>query len=249
MIIRPISDLHLEVASFKPTPLETDAETCLVIAGDLSSLKTSRGCTAPLRGFLEGVSVRFKYIVYVPGNHEFYGSEVGKAKACLREMCQEHKNVYLLDDTSVTLDGITFLGSTLWADIKNLVDRIAVRRYVNDYTAITYHEEKLIPLDTVNFHNKSVRFLEKNIRQNSIVVTHHLPSYKSIDQKYVRSPINSAWATNLESLIVETKPKLWIHGHTHSSFDYNIGNTRVVCNPRGYYNENVNFDAVKLIHV
>jgi Icc-related predicted phosphoesterase len=84
-------------------------------------------------------------------------------------------------------------------------------------------------------------FLQENVKEGDIVVTHMAPSFLSVHEKYKNDMnINGSYASDLSELILDTKPELWFHGHMHDSFDYTIGNTRILCNPRGYVGEELN---------
>lgn len=87
-------------------------------------------------------------------------------------------------------------------------------------------------------------WLAENVRGGDVVVTHHLPSPRSTHQKYTGSPLNrfflATMSLELEQLMFDRKPALWVHGHTHETCDYRVGVTRVVCNPRGYDGHEIN---------
>lgn len=100
-------------------------------------------------------------------------------------------------------------------------------------------------------NTESIEFLKRELLSGDIVLTHHLPSYRSVPQRYKTSPLNGFFVCDLEGLILERKPSLWVHGHTHDSLDYHLGNTRIVCNPYGYLNHELNsgWVAVKLLDI
>jgi Icc-related predicted phosphoesterase len=109
---------------------------------------------------------------------------------------------------------------------------------MNDYQIVSRGTRVLTPDDTVAWFLESKAFIEAELRRPfdgpTVVVTHHLPSSKSIAPQYKGDPLNPCFASDLDSIFETYQPEAWIHGHTHSSFDYTSGKTRVVCNPRGY---------------
>jgi Icc-related predicted phosphoesterase len=196
-------------------------------------------------------------VILVAGNHEYYGSSIPKVNDAMRRELKGSQ-VHFLDDASVILDGVVFLGATLWTDY-NLngqytdADAMTNASYrMNDHRLI----EDFIPVHALNAHFKSLKFLRASLRSSSklkaIIITHHAPSSRSINPKYADDHLmNACFASNLESLIETSNATLWVHGHVHTSFDYRIGDTRVVCNPRGYYPRDLNpdFDPNLLIEV
>lgn len=153
----------------------------------------------------------------VLGNHDLYGSHF-LPQHTLHEMA---------------VGGVKIAGNTLWTDLSNPLDylnyytNLADSRYIAGLTQETY----------VAMHELQKKALFAS--GADIFVTHHCPSYLSVDGKYKYSPVNPAFATEMASMIVAMPkpPKLWVHGHTHDEFDYMIGQTRVICHPRGYPSE------------
>jgi len=160
---------------------------------------------------------------------------------------------------------VRFLGSTLWTDFSLFDDaterEISVRtawRYMRDFTHIRTQEQKLFaPSDMAERCGQHLGWLENRLDQPSslptVVITHHAPSRASIHPSLSGAPINGAYIVDLERLFGAERVCLWIHGHTHFSFDYTIKGTRVVCNPRGYMrdgsDQNSAFDAGLVIDV
>jgi Icc-related predicted phosphoesterase len=102
-------------------------------------------------------------------------------------------------------------------------------------------------------HERSRAFLRETLATPhdgpTVVVTHHAPHRGSLHPRYVGSPANPGFVSDLEGLILTGKPELWVHGHVHDSYDYRVGRTRVVCNPKGYGNENLGFDPCLVVEV
>jgi len=261
MIINIISDLHLESGEFKHIPpKKADA---VIICGDITG-----NADMSLNWIRQNYQDYNGVVLWVLGNHEFYHHHTLETSASYiteqivndPELCEF---VTLLDNNYVTLGGITFVGSTLWTDFnKDDQDRQNAQRYMNDYKMIQSnvhndHNGKIIPKDTQEKFYKNRDYINKVIsgRKDIVVITHHAPSYKSIDDKYKRMSYvhtNPSFASDMDGFI-ENNPqiKLWCHGHTHSNMDYNIGETRVICNPRGYahLNENDNFNKDLTIEI
>jgi predicted phosphodiesterase len=233
MKLHILSDLHTEFAGFVPP--ETDAEA-VILAGDIGV-------------GVEGVRWAARHypvrpVIYVPGNHEFYGHDIDLT-AELESVAPE--NITVLSDDVFVLDGVRFLGSTLWTDFKLHGEgeawfaRKHAMRSMNDFVRIGQGRHKFRPEDSVVLHDASrawlVRQLEQDFDGPTVVITHHLPALKSIAPRYANDPLNPAFASRLEDMIERYQPTLWIHGHTHEPCDYELSRTRVVCNPRGYPGE------------
>lgn len=233
MKLHILSDLHTEFADFVPP--ETDAEA-VILAGDIGV--GVEGMRWAARHFPVGP------VIYVPGNHEFYGHDIDLT-AELEAAAPD--NITLLSDGELVLDGVRFLGSTLWTDFKLHGEgeawfaRERARRSMNDFVRIRQGDHKFRPEDSVVLHEASrawlVRQLEHAFDGPTVVITHHLPALKSIAPRYANDALNPAFASQLEDVIERYQPALWIHGHTHDPCDYELFQTRVVCNPRGYPGE------------
>ena len=230
--IHILSDLHIEFGNFVPPVVGADV---VVLAGDVHVKN---------RGLQWIFDQKFEIpVLYVLGNHEFYREKFPGLIDKLK-IDAEGTNVHVLENDSIEIGGYRFFGCTLWSDMELLDNQhtssIAAADTMNDYRLIRLSKtnQRLSPSDTKTWHSKSVRklreFLEKGDPALTIVVTHNAPSIQSIADRYRADPVSAAFASNMDDFILEYQPRLWIHGHTHESFDYEIGKTRVVCNPRGY---------------
>jgi predicted phosphodiesterase len=240
MNIRILSDLHLEFSPRHP-PLalpEADADV-VVLAGDLDN-----GTRA-----IDWAECTFPHtpVLYVPGNHEYYDGDIAEVGAALRARAAASPNLRLLDNDELVLDGVRFLGSTLWTDFELFGrdnTRLAIEdslRYVVDFRAIRHGaNRRLTPADTLAFHREARVFLEARLAAPfdgpTVVITHHAPHPGSVHPRWARHPSSAAFVSDLSALL--GAPRLWIHGHTHDSFDYEVAGTRVVANPMGYRNSN-----------
>lgn len=245
MHIKVISDIHLESEPNYALPSPVDDEI-LIIAGDLAPicfLEDSEDSIYRdnLIRFLDSASKEYREVIYVPGNHEYYHSEMTIADDSMKSFISYKgwDNIHYLNPGKVKIDGYTFIGTTLWTDINNEDPLSMSVNYhdMADYHCIRYNSGMLRPIHTYAYHMHHKSYIEEHIQdENVIVVTHHCPSYKSVDAKFENSPLNPFFYSDLDDLIMKHEPLMWIHGHTHCPMDYMIGKTRVYCNPKGYYN-------------
>jgi Icc-related predicted phosphoesterase len=209
----------------------------LVAAGDIA---VGEG----LPGAIRLLCRNFKHVVFLSGNHEYYGATRERVRSLLERATLDHENFHLLTsdegaEGTVWIDRQRFIGDTLWFQRHPT----APKHDLNDFRVIKNFESWVYD---ENLQTKI--FLDTFMRPSDIVVTHHLPSYKSVAEEYRSSPLNPFFVCDVERLIREKKPKLWLHGHTHASCDYTIDHddgttTRVACNPFGYPHErNPDFD-------
>ena len=198
------------------------------------------------RDFLKRCSFQFPHTFYVAGNHEFYHGKWHQTLEILSNECAKFPNIYFMERGSKTIDDVTFIGSTLWTDM-NKGDPLtlhAVRDMMNDFRMIKKEFEgytNLKPADTVMRHRDSLGYIKNIVAERPdekfVVIGHHSPSYQSIHEQYKSEYLmNGAYHSDLSEFILDRPQiKLWTHGHTHHVFDYVIGETRIVCNPRGYH--------------
>ena len=240
MKIKVMSDLHLNVDEFT-TIKDTDFfDGVLVIAGDLFNVFQGHHFTS---WALEKIASENKHVIYVLGNHEYYSSHreyysnIVSIKEQMKNIC-EKLGIHLLDRSSVIIEGTQFVGCTLWSSLNNddPLEGFNAMRLVNDFKLIKKDVYTQITTDDyIQMHKLDLNYLETSVLKDTVVVTHHLPSYSSIADEYKDSLVNGCFATELFELIYDKAPKLWIHGHTHTECDYNlankIGQTRVLCRP------------------
>lgn len=237
MKIHYMSDLHLEFGT--PKKVFDDLEgDILILAGDIIDAKFHGLDT------LKYICSKFNTVIEILGNHEFYKGKFGLVYDNLKEVLPD--NVYLLEDEYIELNGIRFIGCTLWSYM-NEVDCYFAKMRMNDYRVIRSGPRKepwlrkLSPTETVAKHLKSARYLDDNITNNSVVITHHAPSFKSCNPDYEG---NTAYATDLSDMMLENKPTFWIHGHMHETQNYMIGDTNILANPFGYHANSTNNNFV-----
>jgi len=229
MKIQIMSDLHLEFAPFHLEVVDADI---VILAGDIQQ--------SGIQGVGWAQDCFDVPVLYTPGNHEFY-SMVLTMDEIREEMHRQCKgsNVQLLDCNHWELDGVRFLGTTLWTDLLNSpFGGVSCGVISSDagYIKVSDHEglNDRFAQSLFDENSKWLKSeLEKPFIGKTVVITHHAPSGASMHAQYAQNPWNSCFITNMEHLMGD-HVDLWIHGHTHSSFDYRLHGTRVVCNPRGY---------------
>jgi len=235
MKLQILSDLHIEFAQYKLA--DTDADI-IVLAGDIHLGE---------RGFQWAKeNIRTKEVIYILGNHEFYREATPRLFEKLKEKTKG-TNIHVLENDSISIDGVLFLGCSLWTDFELLdnpdVAIASARIHMTDYRRIRISPQyrKIAPSFTVVCHRQSKKWLEKEFENHKgediVVVTHHAPSISSIPENDRSNPLAAAFASNMDKMISSSNAKLWIHGHIHTAFDYYIGKTRVICNPLGYPDE------------
>jgi predicted phosphodiesterase len=198
------------------------------------------------RDFLKRCSFQFPHVVYVAGNHEFYHGKWSSSLNDLRNECAKFPNVYFLENDCKVINDVLFVGGTVWTDC-NKGDPLtlhALQDLMNDFRMIRNDDKgytKLRPAHTVARHVRTIDYFKHVLRENkdkkTVVVGHHAPSHLSIHDTYKNDTLmNGAYFSDLSEFILDnTQIALWTHGHMHMPFDYKIGDTRVVCNPRGYH--------------
>ena len=247
MKLHILSDIHLEFAPFKPP--QTEAEV-VVLAGDTQP--GTRGVTWALETFPN------QQVIYVLGNHEYYGQALPRHFEKLRGMAQG-SNVHILENESFLYGNVVFLGCTFWTDFE-LFGNPRIAGYfatlnMNDYRRIRINPSysRLRSIDTAGIHYHSRHWLTEQLKQyfsaKLVIVTHHLPSKRSLPDDYEDDILSAAYASDLDEFVENSGAYLWIHGHVHTRRDYFIGQTRVICNPRGYPGEDNDFAPELMVNV
>ena len=254
MKLHVLSDLHLSRGGLDLPATDADV---VVLAGDVArpeaAIAWARRIDRP--------------VLYVAGNHEFYGGTLAGTLDQLKAQATG-SNVHVLDDSILELGGVRFLGSTLWTDFRLFGDGEprdhAVEqalRLMRDFQRIHLDSDRqqvFTPLDSAALHQRHAAWLDHALDQPfdgpTVVITHHAPSARSVEPRFADSPLSACFASRAEHLLRGDRAALWIHGHMHHSVDYLLDRTRVVCNPRGYANadgvpENHRFDPALVIDV
>lgn len=242
-----LSDLHIDYLTDRQPfrfPDSRPEHDVVVIAGDLRH--------DMVKGVKWIANSNFtKPVIYLAGNHEFYGrmidTEIQKAK----DEASKHKHIHVLENDTIDIGGVRFIGCTLWTDFRLMrgdnqqwamqwaeqamndyrTTRVAARRFAYG----RYH--RMRARDTLALHEQSVEYLRVQLTEipfagPKVVVTHHAPSIRSLDPRFHGDLLNAAYASHLDDLV--DRATLWVHGHTHHNVDYRRGDGRVVTNQRGY---------------
>jgi Icc-related predicted phosphoesterase len=200
------------------------------------------------RDFFKRCSFQFPHVIYIMGNHEFYNGKFYAAIDYMRRECAKYPNVYMLEQDTKVIDDVTFVGGTLWTDMnkRDPLTMHAIEGMMNDFKIVRNDFRSYAHMsaqDVVIRHEKTLKYIKLILDQNKdkkcVVVGHHSPSFQSCHPMYGNDTLmNGGYHSDLSEFILDhTQIVLWTHGHTHHPFDYMIGETRVVCNPRGYQND------------
>jgi Icc-related predicted phosphoesterase len=248
-----LSDLHLEFNDFE---LTTSGDI-LLLCGDIfvaaytektpASKYYARKAVADK--FFEQARKNYKHVIYVLGNHEHYDGTRTESAVYLRK---HYPWVEILEDDYVDIGDTRYVGGTLWTSLNNgsMTAVGYANSMMNDYRLIKERKvpfAKFTPLTSMYRHRCTLEAISKACEGHDkvVVLTHHAPSAKSIDEKFsdpMYTDANYSYYSDLDDFILaRPQIKLWCHGHMHSSKDYMIGTTRVVCNPHGYRDENPDF--------
>ncbi len=233
MQIEIVSDIHLTCdkdhgVDYLTSLIPEDETRVLVLAGDVGE----SGWWLRAKQYLDILCSNYPHVLYVAGNHDYYGTTLPEGDKRFRELDNLIENFHFVEREIFELDGKKFAGCSLWfrEDPKSFL----YERWMCDFREI--HDFKPAVYDR---NEESVEFLKYDVPEDTdVVVTHHMPSQLSVHKKYAGDPCNRFFLCSVDDVILDLQPKLWVHGHTHFSCDYHMGATRVVCNPRGYPGEN-----------
>ena len=241
MNLQILSDLHLEFHGKKwrafVESLDPRGVDVLVVAGDL--------CTLPmLRHVIASLCTRYAEVVYVLGNHEYYDFSPGDVDSSLTSIRDARPNFHWLQNEVVEIAGIRIAGTSLW--FRDQPSNLAHEHAMNEFALIRGFKPWVYEENA-----RALEFLELKARHADVVVTHHLPSERSVAPYFEGDPLNRFFLCSVDDLIQRAAPALWVHGHTHASIDTQVGSTRIVCNPLGYlgFGHNRNFDEKLVVQV
>ena len=231
--VRLLSDLHMEMGGYKFVELDTDPETILILAGDINV-----GVRAA--GFIDQIHGRFLHVIYVLGNHEYYGNDINSVRSDIQKKLKDLNIicVSVIDKAEVLLiNGQKFVCGTLWTDLnRNDADtHTTVGEGLNDFYLIKNHWRKFSTQDAYSIHVDTLSKFKAWIDRDTIVVTHHMPAEWCVDPIFRDCyKLNGGFRSCLEEFIQDTSPRYWFHGHGHNTVNFKLGDTRIISNPRGY---------------
>jgi Icc-related predicted phosphoesterase len=262
-----LSDLHHHSSwPFEPPAVAPDCDL-IIIAGDSGEEMSRKAIPWTAETFKK----YGKPVIYVPGNHDFYGANLSYEVTRARLVTEHNGLILLAQGESVIIGGVRFVGATMWTDFDlgayGQIAELEAMKNMNDYRYIRFGSSysKARPKETIETHYQHRFRIEKVLAESfagpTVVVTHHAPLERSLQKGKQESPLDAAYASDLSGLIDKYQPELWLHGHVHVSHDYVHGNTKVRSNPRGYlmgavmhgrgrtYPENPSFDPALVIEV
>jgi predicted phosphohydrolase len=220
-----MSDLHLE---FGPLTGALPVGEVLILAGDVNV----KGRCDEINDLAGG----FEHVIYVAGNHEYYKGSIDTIDNKIRDNLVD--NIHFLQNDFVEINGVRFIGATLWTDYfgGDPMSMFECGRCMSDHHVIRIDSSyrKFRPEDAAFLHRRSVDYIKELTREGDVVITHHAPCALSIGKKFKGNSLNGGYYTDLTELMFNKKPKYWIHGHMHETSNYMIGDTNVLCNPKGY---------------
>lgn len=237
------SDLHLEFPKnreyIKAHPIEPVGDIML-LGGDIVPFREME----KHKDFFDYLSDHFEKTYWIPGNHEYYGFDLAEKCGTFNEAIRE--NLFLLNNTSVVYQDVKLIFSTLWSQI-DTENASVIHQELNDFHRIKY---KAAPLSVKHFngiHKESLHFVERELSMSQhpkkVMVTHHVPTLRNYPLQYLKSPLNKAFAIELDDLIARTQPAYWVYGHHHyNTHDFSIGNTRLLTNQLGYLDNDENYN-------
>lgn len=233
--VQILSDLHLSMQDMDVP--DVAADIC-ILAGDIArpepAMKWASQIKCP--------------VIYVPGNHEYYGDSINNVNDKLANFA-EINGIHLLNTDFVEISGVRFLGTTLWTDFALFGPELRAMatekcaKFMRDFQVIKNPDGSIFsPADSIQLFRQQYDWLDARLDDEfdgpTVVITHHAPSMRSVHPRFAESIISAGFVSDCLGLL--GRSALWVHGHTHDSFDYTMYGTRVICNPRGYCKNGVN---------
>ena len=232
MKLQIMSDIHSDQRDDSPS-FSKDVDA-LVIAGDL----TNNG------KHLDHIFNRISSTTTVPvivvlGNHDYYSyryNSFRKAVEDYKRVASKYSNIHILARETLELDGVNFIGATLWTDYDKGRGICAAIAAMPCFKYLEVDDRLVNYQDILDEYKRDVAFIGDNMSDSlkNVVITHHVPTFNFMPPKYRRSHVNGAFCTNLNDFILDNQPDVWVCGHTHTHFTGSIGDCTLYCNPWGY---------------
>jgi Icc-related predicted phosphoesterase len=254
MRLQIFSDLHGDVAPVRPIVMVSGVDA-VIVAGD-----TCEGVDEAFARLRQIVPMHIP-ILMTMGNHEYYRRHLAGELVAARHLAPLY-GIHLLENDAIVLGGVRFIGATLWTDYclfgpVNVPLAMRAASYgLRDHKRITWSKQpwqRFRPAEALRLHAQSRRFLADALKTPhagpTVAITHHAPHPGSLHPRHSNDIVSGAYVSDLSGLIETGAPDLWVHGHVHTSFDYKVGATRILCNPHGYGRENPTFDPSLVVEV
>ena len=250
MKLQYASDLHLEFPEnreFLKRNLLQPAGDVLLLAGDIVPFAVMDKYS----DFFTYISDTFKTTYWIPGNHEYYHSDISARAGSFNEKIKD--NLFLVNNVSVIQENVKLIFSTLWTRISP-GNQFEVRQSLSDFHAIKYNNKGLSPNHYNLLHEQCRSFLNEEISkagtEKKVIVTHHAPTFMNYPEKYRGDSLNEAFAVEMYEEVIRYNADFWVFGHHHTNTsDFQIGSTTLATNQLGYvkYDECPRFDTKKII--
>lgn len=252
MKIQYCSDLHLEFPEnkefLKTHPL-VPAGDILILAGDIVPFHLMEEHA----DFFNYLADHFETAYWVPRNHEYYHGDLEGWSGELNQPVRS--NIFLVNNQVISHQGLKFIFSTLWTRISQGNSWI-IRKNLSDFHYINNYGTWLMPDHYNKLHSQCLEFLTNELHKahdgQTVVVTHHVPTFFNYPEKYKGDVLNEAFAVELSELITDHGPDYWIYGHHHHNIpDFSIEKTILSTNQLGYlqHNEKLGFIDRKIINI
>lgn len=256
-----VSDLHLEFQK-APNFSKEEGGDVLILAGDIITAavldpkrtdKDAVRSVAAMKKLKTELLDKYTYVYYVMGNHEHYRFTFEETLPALYDRFNDLgiKNVIIFDDDTWTMQGVQFMGSSLWSDFmkEDPNSMLAAWEGMNDYRIIASKENygTITPEFILNKHKGHRDYIKDELKKypndKTVVITHHGPTMKSLNKKHSGNMLDGAYCSDLSNIMLDNPQiKYWVHGHTHDHLDYMVGECNVLANQRGYESYDDSFD-------
>jgi predicted MPP superfamily phosphohydrolase len=251
--IQYCSDLHLEfsenMAFLEKNPIEPVGDI-LILAGDIVPFALMHKYDV----FFDGLSEKFEQVYWIPGNHEYYYSDIQQRTGSFFE--EIRKNLFLVNNYIASIQNTKFLFSTLWTNLSE-INQWIIQQRLSDFHVIKNGNDRFVPSDYNRLFSESFAFLKNAVTQINnnepvVVVTHHVPTFLNYPAKYKGDALNEAFAVELYDFIESNSISYWIFGHCHNNTPTSkIGKTQLLTNQLGYveYEENSGYSSSRYISI